>query len=103
MRRKGFMAKSAALCMAMVFTTGCGNSAPDIVFSYSQSLFYNYASSGALNDLTALYEQYGSNIATYCEEATGNRYCRRYKICSYETKRYRDAASCGLYPSGLAG
>lgn len=48
-----------------------GGTAPDIVFSYSQSLFYNYASSGALNDLTALYEQYGSNIATYCEEAQG--------------------------------
>lgn len=48
-----------------------GGTAPDIVFSYSQSLFYNYAASGALNDLTSLYETYGANIAEYCGEAQG--------------------------------
>lgn len=48
-----------------------GGTAPDIVFSYSQSLFYNYASSGALNDLTDLYAAYGANITEYCGEAQG--------------------------------
>ena len=39
MRRKGFMAKSAALCMAMsmIFTTGCGNSAPATTATDSKS------------------------------------------------------------------
>ena len=46
-----------------------GGSAPDIVFTYEQSLFYNYASSGALHDLTDVYAKYGSNIEEYCGEA----------------------------------
>lgn len=46
-----------------------GGTAPDIVFSYDQTLFYNYASSGALTDLTDIYAQYGGNIAEYCAEA----------------------------------
>ncbi len=46
-----------------------GGSAPDIIFTYDQSLFYNYASSGALKDLTDIYAQYGGNIANYCAEA----------------------------------
>ena len=37
-----------------------GGTAPDIVFTYDQSLFYSYASSGALNELTDAYNQYGS-------------------------------------------
>ena len=39
MRRKGFMAKSAALCMAMamIFTTGCGSSAPSTTATDSKS------------------------------------------------------------------
>ena len=46
-----------------------GGSAPDIVFTYDQNLFYNYANSGALHDLTEVYAQYGSNIEEYCAEA----------------------------------
>lgn len=46
-----------------------GGTAPDIVFTYDQTLFYNYASSGALNDLSDVYAQYGSAIAEYCAEA----------------------------------
>lgn len=46
-----------------------GGTAPDIVFTYDQDLYYNYANSGALTDLTDVYAQYGSNIAKYCEEA----------------------------------
>lgn len=46
-----------------------GGTAPNIVFTYSQDLFYNYASSGALKDLSSLYQQYGSNIQQYCGEA----------------------------------
>ena len=46
-----------------------GGTAPDIVFTYDQSLFYSYASSGALNELTDAYNQYGSNIQTYSGEA----------------------------------
>ena len=46
-----------------------GGTAPDIVFTYDQALFYNYASSGALNNLSEVYEKYGQNIAEYCGEA----------------------------------
>lgn len=46
-----------------------GGTAPDIVFTYDQSLFYNYASSGALHELSDAYNTYGSNIAEYCAEA----------------------------------
>ena len=43
--------------------------APDIVFTYDQALFYNYASNGQLNELSEVYEQYGQNIQNYCAEA----------------------------------
>lgn len=46
-----------------------GGSAPDIVFTYSQSLYYSYASQGGLKDLTDLYAEYGGNISEYCSEA----------------------------------
>lgn len=46
-----------------------GGTAPDIVFTYDQSLYYNYASSGALHELSDSYEKYGENIANYCAEA----------------------------------
>ncbi len=39
-----------------------GGTAPDIVFSYDQSLFGNYASNGGLADLTDALAGYGSNI-----------------------------------------
>lgn len=46
-----------------------GGTAPDIVFTYDQTLFYSYASSGALHELTDAYKQYGSNIQNFCGEA----------------------------------
>ena len=46
-----------------------GGTAPDIVFTYDQALFYNYANSGALADLSGAYDAYGQNIQKYCEEA----------------------------------
>lgn len=46
-----------------------GGTAPDIVFTYDQTLFYNYASSGALRELSDVYVQYGGAIAEYCAEA----------------------------------
>ena len=48
-----------------------GGQAPDIVFTYDQALYYNYASSGALTDLTDAYAKYGSDIAKFCGEAQG--------------------------------
>lgn len=48
-----------------------GGTAPDIVFTYDQALFYNYASNGALADLTEVYHKYGANIEEYCQEAQG--------------------------------
>lgn len=46
-----------------------GGTSPDIVFTYSQELYYNYANSGALKDLSPFYSQYGSDIEKYCSEA----------------------------------
>ena len=46
-----------------------GGQAPDIVFTYDQALYYNYASNGGLADLSDAYAKYGSDIAKYCEEA----------------------------------
>lgn len=48
-----------------------GGTAPDIVFTYDQALFYNYAANGALADLTEVYGKYGANIEEYCAEAQG--------------------------------
>lgn len=48
-----------------------GGTAPDIVFTYDQALFYNFAANGALADLTEVYSKYGANIAEYCAEAQG--------------------------------
>ncbi|MDO4292263.1 MAG: extracellular solute-binding protein [Eubacteriales bacterium] len=48
-----------------------GGTAPDIVFTYDQAMFYNFASNGALADLTEVYSKYGSNIEEYCQEAQG--------------------------------
>ena len=48
-----------------------GGQAPDIVFTYDQALYFNYASSGALTDLTDAYAKYGSDIAKFCGEAQG--------------------------------
>lgn len=39
-----------------------GGTAPDIVFTYDQSIFYNYASNGGLADLTEAYNEYGGTI-----------------------------------------
>lgn len=46
-----------------------GGTAPDIVFTYDQTMFYNYANSGALHELSDSYGKFGSDIAKYCEEA----------------------------------
>jgi putative aldouronate transport system substrate-binding protein len=40
-----------------------GNAAPDIVFTYNQNLFGQFASGGGLADLTEAYKAYGSQIA----------------------------------------
>lgn len=46
-----------------------GGTAPDIVFTYDQTLYYNYANSGALHELSDAYDKFGGNIATFGEEA----------------------------------
>lgn len=46
-----------------------GGSAPDIVFTYNQSIFYNFAQNGGLTDLTQAYETYGSDIRKYVSDA----------------------------------
>lgn len=48
-----------------------GGTAPDIIFTYDQSLFYNFANNGALHELSESYANYGANIAEYCAEAQG--------------------------------
>lgn len=46
-----------------------GGSAPDIVFTYDQSIFSNFASNGGLADLTQAYETYGPDIKKYVADA----------------------------------
>lgn len=46
-----------------------GGTAPDIVFTYDQSLYYNFASSGALHELSDAYAKFGDNIASFGAEA----------------------------------
>lgn len=46
-----------------------GGSAPDIVFTYSQNIFSNFATNGGLADLTQSYETYGSDIRNYVADA----------------------------------
>lgn len=42
-----------------------GNDAPDIVFTYTLSVVYNYYKQGGVADLTDLIEQYGPTIKSY--------------------------------------
>lgn len=42
-----------------------GGTAPDIVFTYDQTLYYNYANSGALHELSESYDKFGGKIATF--------------------------------------
>lgn len=46
-----------------------GGSAPDIVFTYNQSIYYNFAKNGGLADLTQSYETYGTDIKKYVADA----------------------------------
>lgn len=46
-----------------------GGSAPDIVFTYNQSIFNNFAINGGLADLTAAYDTYGADIKNYVADA----------------------------------
>ncbi len=41
-----------------------GGTAPDIVFTYDQSIYVNYAANGGLADLTSAYKNYGSTISS---------------------------------------
>lgn len=45
-----------------------GGNAPDILFTYDQSIFLNYASLGGLADLTEAYQTIGTNIQEYAGE-----------------------------------
>lgn len=42
-----------------------GGTAPDLVYTYSRSLFLDYASKGGLANLSTAVDQYGENIKTY--------------------------------------
>ncbi|NLK75052.1 MAG: extracellular solute-binding protein [Clostridiales bacterium] len=59
-----------------------GGSAPDIVFTYDQNIFMNYANSGALADLTEVYAQYGTDIEKYCgaAQSVGNIGDKKYAV-----------------------
>jgi putative aldouronate transport system substrate-binding protein len=46
-----------------------GGSAPDIVFTYNQSIFSNFANNGGLADLTQAYETFGGDIKKYVSDA----------------------------------
>ncbi len=46
-----------------------GGTAPDIVFTYDQTMYYNYANSGALHELSESYAKFGGNIASFGKEA----------------------------------
>lgn len=46
-----------------------GGSAPDIVFTYNQSIYYNFAQNGGLADLSQAYETYGSDIKKFVSDA----------------------------------
>lgn len=45
-----------------------GGTAPDLVYTYSRSLFMDYASKGGLTDLSSYVDQYGANIKEYVGE-----------------------------------
>jgi putative aldouronate transport system substrate-binding protein len=46
-----------------------GGNAPDIVFTYNQNIYYNFAQNGGLADLTQAYETYGSDIKKFVSDA----------------------------------
>lgn len=46
-----------------------GGTAPDIVFTYDQNIFMNFANSGALAELSDAYKNHGSAIEEFCGDA----------------------------------
>lgn len=46
-----------------------GGTAPNIVFTYDQNVFMNYANNGALSELTDVYSKFGGDIEKYSGEA----------------------------------
>lgn len=59
-----------------------GGSAPDIVFTYDQNIFMNFANSGALADLTDVYKAYGTDIEKYAgaAQSVGNVGDKRFAV-----------------------
>lgn len=59
-----------------------GGSAPDIIFTYDQSIFNNFAQNGGLADLSEAYEKYGADIEKNLGEAQnmGQMDGKRYAV-----------------------
>ena len=63
-----------------------GGTAPDLVYTYSRSLFLDYASKGGLTDLGPAIDQYGENIKTYVGDEI-------LDLCNVEGKQYGISAT----------
>lgn len=63
-----------------------GGTAPDLVYTYSRSLFLDYASKGGLTDLSAALDAYGGNIKTYVGDEI-------LDFCNLEGKMYGISAT----------
>lgn len=66
-----------------------GGSAPDIVFTYDQSIYTNYAANGGLADLTEAYAVYGTQI----QEVSGDiQYMGKYEESQYAIMKQRSGS-----------
>lgn len=63
-----FVAVPRSTSEDVLTTMMTGGNAPDIIFSYDQNVFLNYANLGGLADLTEAYETIGTNIKEYAGE-----------------------------------
>lgn len=63
-----FVAVPRSSSADVLTTMMAGGNAPDIIFSYDQSVFLNYAALGGLADLTEAYDSIGDNIKEYTGE-----------------------------------
>ncbi|MBR0463616.1 MAG: extracellular solute-binding protein [Clostridia bacterium] len=61
-------------------TMMAGGNAPDIVFSYSETLYYDYALKGGLYDITDLVDEYGDNLKANVSMDYGVYQGHRYAI-----------------------
>ena len=78
-----FVAVPRSTSEDVLTTMMTGGNAPDIIFSYDQNVFLNYANLGGLADLTDAYENIGTTITANLAALTANSQAKRAALAHF--------------------